>query len=250
MSDPFRVAVLADIHGNRDALDVVLADVHHQSPHHIICAGDLVMNGPHPLDALTRIANLNIPGVLGNTDDEVIKGDDSVATWTQHAIGRDGVAYLQTLLPSYRLTPPQATSPQHDLLIVHSTPRSCYDLLILEPHPLGTNFTEPTPYADAVEMLAGTRAGLIVYGHIHYVSDGVIDGQRIMSIGSVGFPFDGDQCAAYAIAHWDGINWQIEHRRIAYNYEHVAANIEHSTIPFAPRYARMIREANWFARPA
>jgi diadenosine tetraphosphatase ApaH/serine/threonine PP2A family protein phosphatase len=51
-------------------------------------------------------------------------------------------------------------------------------------------------------MLQGVQAGLIIYGHIHYVSEGVIDGQRIMSIGSVGFPFDGDQRAAYSIAEW------------------------------------------------
>jgi diadenosine tetraphosphatase ApaH/serine/threonine PP2A family protein phosphatase len=98
-------------------------------------------------------------------------------------------------------------------------------------------------------MLEGARADLIIYGHIHYVSEGVINGQRIMSIGSVGFPFDGDQRAAYAIARWTGVRWEVEHRRVVYQYRQVIKDIERSTIPFASRYARMIREANWFPHP-
>lgn len=107
MRDTFRAAILANIHGNRDALEAVLADIRLQSPDQFVFAGDVVMNGPHPYETLSRIAQLGFPGVLGNTDDEVIKGDDPVAAWTGHLIGQDGIAYLQALVPAYRVTPPQ-----------------------------------------------------------------------------------------------------------------------------------------------
>lgn len=42
-------------------------------------------------------------------------------------------------------------------------------------------------------MLAGACANRITFGHIHYVSEGVIAGQRMVSVGASGFPFDGDQ---------------------------------------------------------
>jgi hypothetical protein len=47
----------------------------------------------------------------------------------------------------------------------------------------------------------------------------------------------------------NGVRWEVEHRRVAYEYQQVVREIQQSTLPFAPRYARMIREANWFPRP-
>ena len=46
MDQPFRVAILADIHGNLVALQAVLADVRASSPDALLWGGALVMNGP------------------------------------------------------------------------------------------------------------------------------------------------------------------------------------------------------------
>jgi diadenosine tetraphosphatase ApaH/serine/threonine PP2A family protein phosphatase len=244
-----RIAILADIHGNFDALDAVLADAATQGLDGYVFAGDLVMNGPRPAETLDRIVGLHAPGVIGNTDQEVLAARDPAGQWTAERIGADGCADLRSLPLEQRFTPPSGSSPNDDLLIVHSTPRSCWDLLILTPHPLGTTFTQTTSLDEAAQMLGDACANLIVYGHIHYVSEGVIAGQRVMSIGSVGYPFDGDQRAAYAIAEWSGQTWSITQRRVAYDYERVARMIEQSDQPFASRYAKMLRAANWFPRP-
>jgi predicted phosphodiesterase len=244
-----RIAILADIHGNLDALDVVLADAATQGLDGYVFAGDLVMNGPRPAETLDRIIELHAPGVIGNTDQEVLTGNDPVGQWTAKHIGERGCTHLRSLPLAQRITPSTSRSPDDDLLIVHSTPRSCWDLLVLAPHPLGTTFTQTTPPEDAAQMLGDARANLIVYGHIHYASEGVIAGQRVVSIGAVGYPFDGDRRAAYAIAEWNGRMWSISHRRVAYDYERVARMIEQSDQPFAARYARMLRAANWFPRP-
>ena len=229
-ADHFTVAILADIHGNLAALDAVLADLATRLYDSMVIAGDLVMNGPQPAETLARVRELNVPTIFGNTDREVVEADadNPIGWWTREQIGDTGTAYLDTLPFSHRVTPPHGSSPETDLLIVHATPTSAFDVLVLEPHPLGTTFTTVTPEAEATRMLGAERANLIVYGHIHYVSAGIVSGQRIVSVGSVGFPFDGNPQAAYALAAWDGIGWQVTHHRVSYDYESVIAAVYRS----------------------
>ena len=62
-----RVAVVTDIHGNRRALQAVLADLKHVTPDLILHGGDLVFGGTRPADIIDEIRSLGWPGVLGNT---------------------------------------------------------------------------------------------------------------------------------------------------------------------------------------
>lgn len=244
----FTAAVLADLHGNLHALEAVLEVVKRHSPDAVVLAGDLVMNGPHPAEVMAAVRQLEVPAIIGNTDNEVVAGTDLVARWAQEQIGDEGVSYLQVLPLGRRITPPGGISPTDDLLVVHASPRSCDDLLILEPHPLGMTFIQPTPTAEAARMLSGEQANLIVYGHVHYASAGTVNGQRLASVGSVGFPFDGDRRAAYTLCSWNGRNWRLEHRRVSYDVLATIRDLERSTIPFRDRYMKMLREANWFPR--
>lgn len=186
------IAIISDIHGNAPALKAVLADARERNVQSFIVAGDLVMNGPKPAEALPLLRGLEASTLVGNTDLEVVADVGPVASWTRRQVGKVGVEYLRALPTKYRVTPPGGRTPFDDLLVVHSSPRSCNDLLVLEPHPLGTTFTHPTPMGDAEAMLGSQRADLIVFGHIHYASSGTVRGQRLASTGSVGFPFDGD----------------------------------------------------------
>lgn len=249
MDQPFRVAILADIHGNLAALQAVLADVRASSPDALLWGGALVMNGPRPAETLALVRKVGGGGVVGNTDLDVLDGNDPVAAWTRAQFDAADLEYLRSLPLMQRITPPNGTSPEDDLLVVHSTPRDCNDLLILHIHPLGTSFTTTTPPAEAQTMLNGERANLIVYGHIHYASEAVINERRVMSVGSVGFPFDADQRAAYALAQWDGTHWQIVHRRVEYDWRAVIADIHRCGIPFPACYAERIRRADWLPRP-
>ena len=248
-----RVAILADIHGNVDALEAVLLDLKTRTCDQLVFAGDLVMNGPRPAESMQLIRSLNAPGVVGNTDKYVLDTSataDVVAAWARERLSASDLEYLASLPLHQRITPPGGASPSDDLLIVHSTPRDCDDLLILEIPARGTNFRETTPPEKARAMLVGEEANLIVFGHIHYFSSGVVDGQRMASIGSVGNPFDHDHRAAYAIVEWNGENWEIEPYRVPYDYQKVALELEHSGIPFAPTLVRRILEADWFVRPS
>jgi protein phosphatase len=248
MNTTYKVAILTDIHGNALALEAVLEDIKQHEVQGLFFAGDLVMNGPYPQESIRRIRSLNARSVVGNTDLEVLENNDIVARWTRQQISSDDIAYLEQLPITERITPPGGTSPHNDLLLCHSTPRSPFDLLILEPHPLANTFTAVTDSTEAAQIIQGHNADLIVYGHLHYSSSRVIQKQRIASIGSVGFPFDGDHRAAYTIASWNTQTWELREYRVRYDYEQVIQALEKSTIPFASRCARMLREANWFPR--
>ncbi len=244
----FTVALLADIHANLEAFHAVLADLatHHQYDV-ILIAGDLVSNGPQPAETLALIQESGIPALYGNGERAIVEASphNLLACWTHEQIGEKGVAYLDSLPFSQRITPPHGNSPEADLLIVHATPTSVYDILILETHPSISSYTTATPEPEARLMLGDARAKLIVYGHIHYASSGIIGTQRLASIGAVGFPFDGNPQAAYALATWENEQWQIYHYRVSYDYARAIEKIHQSGQPQADLFARRLRTASW-----
>lgn len=243
------VAILADIHGNVEALKAVLDDLEGRPVDLCVLAGDLLANGPRPAETLQVLDKFAAPSVMGNMDQALfVDTTDEALAWTRDQIGSPGLAYLRCLPLSHRISPPNTSTPLSDLLIVHSTPRSCNDLLIVGLQPLGTSFTQLTPPEEALQMMVGAKANLMVYGHIHYTSQGLVGGVRVESIGSVGFPFDGDPRAAYAMAHWNAQQWSLEHIRVPYDFETVARDLEQCGMPYSKGFARRIREAKWFPR--
>ncbi|MBO0796599.1 MAG: hypothetical protein J2P36_37415, partial [Ktedonobacteraceae bacterium] len=185
---------------------------------------------------------------FGETDRAVIEAnsDNALARWTAEQLGPTGVAYLETLAFSQSIAPPQQNaSPADELLIVHATPTNVADFLILQPNPLDSRCATPTPEAQARSMLGETRSRLILHGHLHYVSSGFIGTQQVISIGAVGFPFDGDPRAAYALATWDDGCWNITYHRVPYDYEGVITAVTRSGQPQAETIAHRLRTAQW-----
>ena len=247
MTMTYTVAILSDIHGNVAALDAVLADLTGQPHEETVVAGDLALLGPRPAESIARVREMNVPTIYGNSDQYIAKGNaPAIMTdwlpWVRERIGAEGVTYLAGLPFDHFIVPPDGKSPDSNLLIVHATPTDVDAALITEPNP-GTLTITVTPEADAVRLIGDARADLIIYGHIHYASEGTVGKQRIASIGAVGFPFDGDPRAAYALVTWDGAHWHVTHRRVAYDYEAVARDAEASGAPFAAIAARRLREA-------
>lgn len=250
MTKQFKVAMLADIHGNSHALKAVLADIEQQSPDIVVFGGDFASKGPNPAECVDLAQQSGYPAIIGNTDLDILNKNGAEEKWMREQLGKVRLDYLQSLPMQKRIRPPNSNDHLNDLLIVHSTPRSCYDLLILEPEPENEApiFAKPTPAGEAIRMMADAKANLIVYGHIHRISKGIINEQRVESIGAVGFPFDQDHRAAYAIAEWDDENreWRLEHRRVGYEFEKTIADMEQSTHPYPDRSIRMLRDAQWY----
>lgn len=249
-SDAFTVALLADVHGNDLALQAVLADLAITPHDRLVIAGDHVWNGVEPGAALRRLRATGAPMLLGNTDEYLWLParypDMSVMIeWTRQQIGEEGVAFLRALPIAWRETPPGGTTPDDDLLVVHATPTDVDAELILETDVFGAHTVTPV---EAAQLLIGdARAGLIVSGHLHYASAGIIAGQRLASIGSVDGSMDGNPDAAWALAHWDGTAWSLEHRRTAYDVAAAATEIEqrHPVPALGRVLAERLRQARW-----
>src|SRR5690349_15753307 len=219
----YTVAVLSDMHGNAAALEAVLADLAAQPHDAMVFAGDLIMNGPRPAETLGAVRALGVPTVHGNTEPMItdLSNDDPVARWVRERLTDDDLAYLAALPFSHRITPPGGNSPDDDLLIVHATPTDVDAALFTELPPGQEAIAAITPEDEAIALLGDARANLILHGHIHVFSSGIVGVQRVASIGSVGYPADGDQRAAYALVTWDGQNWHVTPRRVPYDVDAV-----------------------------
>ena len=241
----YSVAVIADIHGNVAALNAVLKDLKHQQYDSLVIAGDLVKNGPRPIESCDTVQNLDMPTIYGNSDlfvfDEQYASKD--LDWVREQLGADRLDYLRNLPFDHKITPPGGTSPEDDLLIVHATPTDVNRTLILQPHPVEQ--LTITPEEEAKKLIGDAKANLIVAGHLHHASYGVPCGQRYCIINSAGFPFDGDHRIGYAIVRWHGQEWQVENHRLNYDYHKVVEDLRRCGAPFGELSAQRILQARF-----
>jgi predicted phosphodiesterase len=245
----YTVAVLSDMHGNAAAFEAVLADLATQSHDATVLAGDLIMNGPRPAETLAAVRALGVPTIHGNTEPMITDrgNDDPVARWVRERLSEDDLAYLAALPFSQRITPPGGVSPDDDLLIVHATPTDVDAALFTELPPGQEAITAITPEDEAVALLGDARADLILYGHIHCFTSGTVRGRRVASVGSVGYPADRDQRAAYALVSWDGREWRVVPRRVPYDVRVVIAEYANLDIPRKEIFIRRLAEATFVA---
>ncbi|MGE5577786.1 MAG: metallophosphoesterase, partial [Syntrophothermus sp.] len=144
MSVGAKIAVVADIHGNLEALKAVLEDAFSTGIEIFICCGDLVDYGPDPNEAVERIRAEKIPCVLGNHDRAVgepipleahktASGRDrsvelACLQWTREQCTEVTKAFLRALPPSLLFERDGALGGSK-VLVVHATPDSVDDYL-------------------------------------------------------------------------------------------------------------------------
>ena len=162
------VLALYDVHGNLDALEVVLADPRAAEPDAVVVGGDIVP-GPFAREVYDRLEQLTPPvhWIRGNGERELAAAepDDEWARGLAalpHTLELDGVLYC------------------------HASPRRDDEIL--------TRLSPPERWADA---LAGVQARLVVGGHTHQQDDRTVGGIRFVNAGSVGLPYEGDGAARW-----------------------------------------------------
>jgi len=104
-----RLALLADVHGNLEALTAVLADLDRRAPDaRLVCAGDLVGYGPDPDACIDRLRDRGASCVSGNHEEMVLGRRDFArcvragiiaALWTRAHLG-DGQRRFLCGLPA------------------------------------------------------------------------------------------------------------------------------------------------------
>src|SRR5438045_551981 len=79
-----KFAIIADIHANLEAFQVVLEDIKQQKCTHFACLGDVVGYNANPKECLDMVRGMNIPVVKGNHD-EYCSTENDLEGFNPHA---------------------------------------------------------------------------------------------------------------------------------------------------------------------
>ncbi|MEY2410011.1 MAG: hypothetical protein QOF48_2681, partial [Verrucomicrobiota bacterium] len=79
-----RYAVIADIHANLEAFEVVLNDAKEQKCTHYCCVGDVVGYNANPKECLEIVRGMGMPVVKGNHD-EYCSSEEDLEGFNPHA---------------------------------------------------------------------------------------------------------------------------------------------------------------------
>jgi diadenosine tetraphosphatase ApaH/serine/threonine PP2A family protein phosphatase len=204
------LALLFDIHGNLPALDAVLDDARAEGADRWLLGGDYAVFGGWPGETVARLRELReATWIRGNVD----RWAEGGAPGDEPA--RSGVQSVRDLIDTQTIDWLGELPPSADLgdgtEAWHASPRSDLESFAAEP-----------AESDA-ELLAGSRARRLVFGHFHlsFEREGP-GGVTLVGPGSVGLPLDGDHRAAYGLLHDDGT---IERRRVAYDWAPSVARV-------------------------
>lgn len=181
-----RIALIADIHGNRVALDAILDDMATEWVDQTICLGDVVAFGPQPAEVMARLCEIGCPVVMGDTDtsllwpeapaaDETLRRLQDIERWARERL----TPAERDVLTSFPPTLTVALAPNVSLLCYHGSPRSFKDRIMA------------TTGADELDrMLDGAVAQFYAGGHTHLQMVRRHRDALLLNPGSVGLAYD------------------------------------------------------------
>jgi len=228
-----KYAIIADIHGNLEAFQVVLNDIEKQKCTHVCCLGDVVGYNANPKECLDTVRAMNIPCIKGNHDeicsnDAVLEGFNPHAAeavnWTRKQLN-DGDKQWLSELKYLRLI--------SNFTIVHAT------------------LDGPQRWGYVFEKLAAAASftyqntPVCFFGHTHvpvaFIRDSQVRGgtyskfrvepgrKYFVNVGAVGQPRDRNPKAAYVI--YDMVEGSIELRRLEYDVATAQKKIIEAGLP-------------------
>lgn len=234
-----KIALLADIHGNLEALRACLVHAERENAGMLVFLGDLVGYGADPVACLDLLADLAAKGALlvrGNHDEAALGGlcenmnfvAREAIYWTRARLGPDERNFLAALPLVQR---------RGDLCFVHASAEA------------PDQYRYITGNARAERCMNASGAALTCAGHVHhaglYFATG--NGARVFHpmpgvpialfrrrrtlaiVGSVGQPRDGNNAAAYAL--YDEGQRMLTFFRVPYDHITAAAKILAAGLP-------------------
>jgi len=228
-----KYAIIADIHANLEALEVVLKDAKEQHCTHYACLGDVVGYNANPKECLDIIREMGMPCIKGNHDEYcsnegAMEGFNPYAaeavSWTRRQLSPEDRKWLREL-KYLRLVA--------SFSIVHAT--------LDGPQRWGYVFDR----LAAAASFTYQNTNVCFFGHTHvpvaFIRDSVVRGgtyskfkvepgrKYFVNVGAVGQPRDGNPKAGYVVYDLD--EGTIELRRLDYDIPGVQAKIIKAGLP-------------------
>jgi putative phosphoesterase len=229
-----RLAVLSDVHGNAPALAAARKAIKSAKPDAILIAGDLVLNGPDPVETLDGIRDMEATGALviqGNTDIAVADFDYSAAfpwmtegvpesiqaasQWAHEQLDEERLDWLRGLPAERRIRLDDVL-----VLVCHASPGS-----------QTSGFDRDLDPSVTIERAARTDAQVICCGHTHQPEVRDLGWKRIVNAGSAGYVFDGDPTASWALVDVKDGEVSAEIRRAEFDVMAVSEALSRRALP-------------------
>lgn len=242
LNPPMKVAVFSDVQGNLAAMEVVVADILAWSPDLVVMNGDLVNRGALSLDCLELFESMQqqhgwLP-TKGNHEEYVLHcrqpPEDEIeaemrqfADWTYRQMG-ESVHRIDSWPDHLTFHAPDSDRWVH---VTHGT---------MAGNRSGISQSVPD---DTLPQKLPDDIELFITSHTHKPLERDFKGTRIVNVGSVGSPFDGDIRAAYGrFTFFDG-RWHIDIVRLDYDRERADRDfVESGFMQGAGPLARIIYE--------
>ncbi len=235
-----RYALMSDIHGNRPALEAVLASIRTRGDvdgtYHL---GDLVGYAPWPNEVCEIIAREGIPGVAGNYDSTVAndythcgcRAEDQHQEelahqsyeWTREHVNATTKAFLRALPFRIDIRPEGGHVAGPTVTLVHATPLN--NLIYVDE-------SRPDAFLTKMAEVAKLKRGdVLAFGHTHKPWRRTVGGVHFINTGSVGRPKDGDWRAAYVLLEVAATTARAEVVRVEYDVDEAVRGIRDSMLP-------------------
>ena len=228
-----KFAIIADIHANWEAFQVVLDDIEKQKCTHYACVGDVVGYNANPKECLDLVRSMGMPCVKGNHD-EYCSSDDALegfnphaaeaVNWTRKQLTKDDCKWLSEL---------KYTRVVSSFSMVHAT--------LDGPQRWGYVFDK----LGAAASFPYQTTQVCFFGHTHvpvaFIRDSIVRGgtyskfkvepgkKYFVNVGAVGQPRDGNPKAGYVIYDLDAST--IELRRLDYDIATAQKKIRAAGLP-------------------
>lgn len=227
-----KLAIISDLHSNREALEAVFADIRRRGVTDLVCLGDVIGYGPDPEFCVDLVLGHARWCLMGNHDEALFR---DASDFNPHA--RGALAYTKK-----RMQPRWWSSSEKKarwkwlrtlplkmqegrFLFVHGSPRDPVREYVLS--------TDGILLPDKLRSIFDSFEGIGVAGHTHQPGihdesfrfrspDGAAEfsvefepGKRyFINVGSTGQPRDGDNRACYAVLEEDRVTWH----RVEYDF--------------------------------
>jgi predicted phosphodiesterase len=235
-----KYAVIADIHANLEAFEVVLEDTKAQNCTHYCCVGDVVGYNANPKECLDIVRSMGMPVVKGNHD-ELCSTEEPLDGFNPHAA--EAIVWTRKQLP------------EEDRQWLRELK---YVRLVASFSMVHATLDAPQRWGYVFDKLAAAASftyqntSVCFFGHTHvpvaFIRDSVVRGgtyskfkvepgkKYFVNVGSVGQSRDGVAKATYVI--YDLNEQSIELRRLDYDIPKAQKKILEAGLP--PRLAERL----------